>query len=55
MLVARDDGADWQILPGAQTFEAKLLFVIGDIGGEKLWRYLTDYEPSSLSVSPRKS
>ena len=50
VLVARNDGIDWRILPRAQTFEAKLVLVIGESGGnvrgEKLRRDLADPESS---------
>ena len=54
VLVARNDGVDWRILPRAPTFEAKLVLVIGESGGnvrsEELRGDLTDHEPSLVQV-----
>jgi hypothetical protein len=54
VLVARNDGVDWRILPRAQTFEAELVFVIGEGGrnvrGEELRRDLTDHELSLVQM-----
>src|SRR5579872_111086 len=54
VLVARNHGVDWRILPRAQTFEAELIFVIresgGNIRGEKLRRDLTDHESSLVQI-----
>jgi hypothetical protein len=53
--VARHDGVDRRILPRPQTFEAKLVFVIGDragnIRGEELRCDLTDHG-ASVPQSP---
>src|SRR5215472_10063309 len=52
MLVARNNGVNRRVLPGAQTLKAKLIFVIsksaGDVHGEELGRDLTDHGPSLL-------
>jgi len=54
VLVARNDGVDWRILPRAQTFEAELVFVIGksngNVRGEELRRDLTDHESSLVQI-----
>jgi len=50
MLVARDYGVGWRILPCPQTLEAEFVFVIGEragnVGGEELGRDLTDHGSS---------
>jgi hypothetical protein len=50
VLVAGRDGVDRRILPRPQTFEAELVFVIGDrsgnIGGKELRCDLTDHGES---------
>src|SRR5438477_214402 len=50
LLVARHDGIDRRILPRPQTFEAKLVFVIGErsgnVYGEEQRYNLTDHVPS---------
>src|SRR5437899_7238586 len=52
LLVASHDGIDRRILPRPQTFEAKLVFVIGErsgnVYGEEQRRNLTDHLPSLL-------
>jgi hypothetical protein len=54
VLVARNHGIDWRILPRTQTFEAELIFVIGESGGkvrgEELRRDLTDHESSLVQI-----
>jgi hypothetical protein len=54
VLVARNDAVDWRILPRAQTFEAELVFVIGEGGGkvrgEELRRDLTDHQSSLVQI-----
>jgi len=50
MLVARDYGVGWRILPCPQTLEAEFVFVIGEragnVGGEELGRDLTNHGSS---------
>jgi hypothetical protein len=52
LLVARNDGVNWRVLPRTQTLEAKLSFVIGkgagDVQGEELRRDLTNHGASLL-------
>ena len=54
LLVACHDGIDWRILPRPQTFEAKLVFVIGErsgnLYGEEQRYNLTDHVPSLLRI-----
>ena len=51
VLVARNNGVDWRILPRAHAFEAELVFVIGKSGGnvrgEELGRDLADHQSNS--------
>jgi hypothetical protein len=57
-LVAINDGVDRRMLPRAQTFEAKLVLVIGESGrnvhSEELRRDLTDHEPSLVQIPERR-
>ncbi len=59
VLVARNDGVEWRILPRAQTFEAEFFFVIdksgGNVRGEKLRRDLTDHESSLVQIHAEAS
>jgi hypothetical protein len=54
VLVAFNDGVYRRMLPRAQTFEAKLVLVIGESGrnvsSEELRRDLTDHEPSLVQI-----
>jgi hypothetical protein len=57
VLVARHDGIDRRILPRPQTFEAKLVFVIGErsgnVRGEELRSDLTDHGHKSSADTRR--